>query len=331
VLTLLVVLAVAGILFVAAVVATQDSLVLAEALPDDADLELPSTRLVSEDLRAVRFAMVFRGYRMSQVDDVLDRVGEELAARDERIADLERVLAEIVEPALREVEEQQAEPAVDLSEPTPFGLLEAPAVADAEVAPEPALPPSLAPTLAPGARAGEAPAEVPAPAPVADVDEALELAPVADLAEVAPEPALPPSLAPTLAQGARAGEAPAEVPAPAPVADLEDVPPSGVPAPAPVPGIDETPPVAVPEPSSAATAFGLPSEVTSFRIPLVEEPARPPVLGPDDEPVVPFGAENLLEPDDVDEAPDEGAVSARAAVAEVFREGAVEGAPARAA
>lgn len=112
-LTLLVVLAVAGILFLAAVVATQDSEVLVDAPPDGPDVELPPGRLVAEDLRAVRFAMVFRGYRMSEVDEVLDRLGEEIAGRDERIAHLERVLAEIVAPAVDEAEAQQAATSVD--------------------------------------------------------------------------------------------------------------------------------------------------------------------------------------------------------------------------
>jgi DivIVA domain-containing protein len=38
----------------------------------------------------VRFAIGLRGYRMDQVDDVLDRLGRELAARDDRIAALEQ-------------------------------------------------------------------------------------------------------------------------------------------------------------------------------------------------------------------------------------------------
>jgi len=109
VLTLLVVLAVAAILFVAASVATQETDVLVDAPPDGADLELPAGRLFAEDLRAVRFGLVLRGYRMSEVDAVLERLGEELAFRDERIADLERVLAQIVEPVVEEVEAQAAQ------------------------------------------------------------------------------------------------------------------------------------------------------------------------------------------------------------------------------
>jgi len=46
-----------------------------------------------EDLAAVRFAVALRGYRMQEVDRVLDDAREALAARDARIADLQRVVA----------------------------------------------------------------------------------------------------------------------------------------------------------------------------------------------------------------------------------------------
>ncbi|MGH8774885.1 MAG: DivIVA domain-containing protein [Jiangellaceae bacterium] len=46
-----------------------------------------------EDLETIRFAVAFRGYRMDQVDEVLDRLGGELAARDARIAALEAMAA----------------------------------------------------------------------------------------------------------------------------------------------------------------------------------------------------------------------------------------------
>jgi DivIVA domain-containing protein len=50
---------------------------------------LPDHDITPEDVAAVRFAVAFRGYRMEQVDDVLERLGEELTARDQRIAALE--------------------------------------------------------------------------------------------------------------------------------------------------------------------------------------------------------------------------------------------------
>lgn len=55
--------------------------------------DLPSDRsLTAEDLRRLRFGVAVRGYAMSQVDGVLDRLSVELADRDRRIADLEQLL-----------------------------------------------------------------------------------------------------------------------------------------------------------------------------------------------------------------------------------------------
>ena len=42
---------------------------------------------------ALRLPVAARGYRMADVDDVLDRLGAELAERDARIAELESALA----------------------------------------------------------------------------------------------------------------------------------------------------------------------------------------------------------------------------------------------
>ena len=57
--------------------------------------DLPTDRsLTGEDLRRLRFGVAVRGYAMNQVDDVLDRLSGEVAARDRRIADLESLLAE---------------------------------------------------------------------------------------------------------------------------------------------------------------------------------------------------------------------------------------------
>jgi DivIVA domain-containing protein len=89
VVTLLGVLGVVIALFGAGVLATRSDAVLREAPADVADVELPDV-LVAEDLRRVRFGLVVRGYRMSEVDDVLDKAAAALAARDARIAELER-------------------------------------------------------------------------------------------------------------------------------------------------------------------------------------------------------------------------------------------------
>jgi DivIVA domain-containing protein len=50
----------------------------------------PSERPVSgDDLRRARFGMAFRGYRMSEVDQLIDRVAQELVLRDQLIDELE--------------------------------------------------------------------------------------------------------------------------------------------------------------------------------------------------------------------------------------------------
>ncbi|MCI0385229.1 DivIVA domain-containing protein [Streptomyces sp. CNQ085] len=67
---------------------------LADALPDRTDAWLPPDRpLNRSDLEALRLPQAVRGYRMEEVDDVLDRLGAELAERDARIAELEASLA----------------------------------------------------------------------------------------------------------------------------------------------------------------------------------------------------------------------------------------------
>ncbi|MBT2506210.1 DivIVA domain-containing protein [Streptomyces sp. ISL-98] len=68
--------------------------VLPETAPDEFVDPLPVTRPVGRaDIEALRLPMAPRGYRMSDVDDVLGRVGAELAERDARIAELEAALA----------------------------------------------------------------------------------------------------------------------------------------------------------------------------------------------------------------------------------------------
>lgn len=53
------------------------------------EVALPEGSLHMEDVAAIRFTVCLRGYRMSEVDDVLDRLGAELAARDAQIARLQ--------------------------------------------------------------------------------------------------------------------------------------------------------------------------------------------------------------------------------------------------
>lgn len=90
--TVLALIGVAVALFLAAVLATREGPVLADAPPDAADVVLPPGPVQPEDVAAVRFSLAPRGYRMSEVDDVLDRLAAELADRDRRLALLEATI-----------------------------------------------------------------------------------------------------------------------------------------------------------------------------------------------------------------------------------------------
>lgn len=51
--------------------------------------DLPSDRpLSASDIEALRFGVALRGYAMSQVDDILDRLSNEIAERDAIILEL---------------------------------------------------------------------------------------------------------------------------------------------------------------------------------------------------------------------------------------------------
>lgn len=67
---------------------------LPEAVHDRIAARLPQDRPLSrDDVDGIRLPMALRGYRMDEVDDVLDRLGAELAYRDSRIAELEAASA----------------------------------------------------------------------------------------------------------------------------------------------------------------------------------------------------------------------------------------------
>ncbi|MFE7564256.1 DivIVA domain-containing protein [Kitasatospora sp. NPDC057500] len=67
---------------------------LPEAVQDRISARLPQDRALGQgDVEALRLPMAVRGYRMDEVDDVLDRLGAELAHRDARIAELEALAA----------------------------------------------------------------------------------------------------------------------------------------------------------------------------------------------------------------------------------------------
>lgn len=60
-----------------------------EALPDSAPVELPGEGMTVEHLETLRLGVALRGYRMDEVDALLDRVTAAISERDARIAALE--------------------------------------------------------------------------------------------------------------------------------------------------------------------------------------------------------------------------------------------------
>jgi hypothetical protein len=93
-LALLIAMAVVVAAVTLAVVGGGDRAVLPETAPEQLIDPLPATRPVGRpDVEALRLPVSVRGYRMGDVDDVLSRLGAELAERDARIAELESALA----------------------------------------------------------------------------------------------------------------------------------------------------------------------------------------------------------------------------------------------
>ncbi|MFW6091859.1 MAG: DivIVA domain-containing protein [Actinomycetota bacterium] len=65
---------------------------LEEPFPDMEHPYLPDGRVEASDIDDVHFAVSFRGYRMEQVDSVLDRLAGQLVERDRHITRLERMV-----------------------------------------------------------------------------------------------------------------------------------------------------------------------------------------------------------------------------------------------
>ncbi|MFG2980528.1 DivIVA domain-containing protein [Streptomyces sp. NPDC048258] len=83
-----------------AVIGGGSEAVLPEAEPDRVADALPETRpVVRADIDALRLPVAPRGYRMAEVDDVLERLAAELAERDARIAQLTAAAAARPGPA----------------------------------------------------------------------------------------------------------------------------------------------------------------------------------------------------------------------------------------
>lgn len=73
-----------AVMGVTAVVATGRGGSMAEAYDDRPDARVPADGpLTAQDLEEVRFTTALRGYRMSEVDALLDRLARELRERGE--------------------------------------------------------------------------------------------------------------------------------------------------------------------------------------------------------------------------------------------------------
>ncbi len=84
----------AGIVFGIVVLATSGRHGMSPAEPDDRYRRLPGDRpLTEQDLADVRFDTTVRGYRMSEVDQALGRIGYDLGYKHELIAALEAEVA----------------------------------------------------------------------------------------------------------------------------------------------------------------------------------------------------------------------------------------------
>jgi DivIVA domain-containing protein len=207
VVTALAVLGVLLVLFVAAVLATRESPLLADVPPDEHALTLPDRPLEPDDVRALRFPMAPRGYRMAHVDAALDRLRQELADRDRRIALLEAAAEGTAPPAQARVA-------------TPEDLPVAPEPLGQPAAPEPTPPPAARPTPPPVEPWAAQPARQPvAGRPATWSGSAPPGAPAAG-----PGPAAVPPLPPVAAQ-------PAAPPAAQPSAELPPELPADLPAP----------------------------------------------------------------------------------------------------
>ena len=95
---LVVMVAVAAVVYLAASLVFGRGEELAPLPPGATPTRLPETGVTGQDVRALRFQQAFRGYRMSEVDWALRRLAGELDALRERVAKLESEQADYVEP-----------------------------------------------------------------------------------------------------------------------------------------------------------------------------------------------------------------------------------------
>lgn len=87
---LLVMVLVATVVYLLAAVVFGRGEEMAPLPPGASPTRLPAGEIHGADARAVRFQQVLRGYKMSEVDWVLDRVAAEVDSLRARVAELER-------------------------------------------------------------------------------------------------------------------------------------------------------------------------------------------------------------------------------------------------
>jgi DivIVA domain-containing protein len=103
---------VGGVLFLLVSVVFGRGEALAPVPPDAVPVELPEQRpATGDDIRLLRLPVVLRGYRMYEVDWVLDRLAAELDRRD---VEIDRLHAQLVaqRPATRSGGDDAPEPPI---------------------------------------------------------------------------------------------------------------------------------------------------------------------------------------------------------------------------
>lgn len=86
---LIVAVVVAAVVFLVASLVFGRGEELAALPPDGTPTWLPDGSIAGDDVRAIRFSQVVRGYRMSEVDWALHRAANELDALRARVTELE--------------------------------------------------------------------------------------------------------------------------------------------------------------------------------------------------------------------------------------------------
>lgn len=87
---LLVLVLVAAVVYLLATVVFGRGEQLAPLPPTASPTRLPSESISGDDLRSVRFQQALRGYKMSEVDWVVERLAGEVDTLRSRVAELER-------------------------------------------------------------------------------------------------------------------------------------------------------------------------------------------------------------------------------------------------